>query len=403
MDEYRMIDTLAINNDTKIIFLVIDGLGGLPEMGQKGTELDVASTPNLDRIAAESICGLLDPVLPGVTPGSGPAHFALFGYDPISCNIGRGLLSAAGVAFPLTERDVAARVNFATVDGDGNVLDRRAGRIDNATNERLCTLMGREIKLENGLEFFMQCEKEHRAVIVIRGEGLSDEVSDTDPQMVGVPPCIPEALDPAAERTATAAREIVEQTAHLLKAEKRANMILLRGFAKYRAFQTMEERFKLRSLAVASYPMYEGIARLLGMDIEEGTTDLASEFRAVADRYGDYDFFYLHVKTTDSRGEDGDFEAKTAVIEEVDRLVPILLDLQPDVLVVTADHSTPAVLASHSWHPVPVSLRSRYCRPDAVDRYGETAFATGGIGRMPTVRLMGLALANALRLAKYGA
>jgi len=403
MEVNKLIDTLVIPNNTKIIFLVIDGLGGIPEEGKRETELDVAGTPNLDRIAAESICGLLDPVLPGVTPGSGPSHFALFGYDPVSCNIGRGLLSAAGVAFPLTNRDVAARVNFATVDGAGNVVDRRAGRIDNATNERLCGLLQSKIRLGDGLEFFMQREKEHRAVVVIRGEGLSDEVSDTDPQAVGVPPRLPEALDAAAERTAAATREIVEQTAYLLKAEERANMILLRGFAKHQAFQTMEERFKLRSLAVASYPMYQGIARLLGMDVEVGVTDLASEFRALSERYGDYDFFYLHVKTTDSRGEDGDFEAKKDVIEEVDRLVPILLDLQPDVLVVTADHSTPALLASHSWHPVPVALRSRYCRPDAVDRYSETAFASGGIGRMPMVRLMGLALANALRLAKYGA
>ena len=403
MDAYKLIDTLVIPNDTKILFLVVDGLGGLPMEGKGGTELEVARTPNLDRIATESICGLLDPVLPGVTPGSGPAHFGLFGYDPITFNIGRGLLSAAGVDFPLTDRDVAARVNYATLDGDGNVIDRRAGRIDNDTNDRLSALLQREIELEAGLELFVQREKEHRAVVVIRGDGLSDEVTDTDPQTVGVSPKIPQAFDPAAERTAAAARAISEQAGRLLAGEDRANMLLMRGFAKYRVFEGMKERFGLRSLAVASYPMYQGISRLLGMDVETGAADLADQFRLLAQRYEDYDFFYLHVKATDSRGEDGDFDAKVAVIEEVDRLVPGLLDLNPDVLVVTADHSTPALLAAHSWHPVPVTLRSGFCRRDGVDRFSETAFASGGLGRMPAVQLMGVALANAGRLTKYGA
>jgi len=398
-----VIDDLVIERDSKIIFLIIDGVGGLDMEDKGGTELQVARTPNLDRLARESICGLLDPILPGVTPGSGPSHFALFGYDPIEANIGRGVLSAAGIGFELTDRDVAARVNYATVDAQGRVVDRRAGRISTEENARLCRKITSALRVPSDVTLFLEPEKEHRAVFILRGDGLSGDISDTDPQQTGVPPLEPTPLNPEAERTTTMVRDLLGQIRRILSDEPRANMILLRGFAKHRAYPSLYERFKLKALAIANYPMYRGIARLVGMDLHPVTPDIASEFTALQENYPRYDFFYLHVKATDSRGEDGDFDAKVKVIEEVDRLIPQLVELKPDVLVVTADHSTPSKLASHSWHPVPVLLHSRYARVDEVDRFDEISCLRGGLGRQPMMNLMGLALAHALRLKKFGA
>ena len=397
-----LIESLAIRNNTKIIFLILDGVGGVP-MGERGTELQAAHTPNLDALAKQSVCGVMDPVLPGVTPGSGPGHFGLFGYDPIEFNIGRGVLSAAGVGFKLTDRDLAARINFATVDAEGRVTDRRAGRIDDETNERCCEKVRSRLQFPQGVEIFLQTEKDHRAVVVFRGDGLNDSLSDTDPQGTGVPPLEVEALEPGAEATAAIVRDFVTQVGTILADEERANMILLRGFAKYKAYRGLEERFGLRSLAIASYPMYQGISRILGMDVFSGAHGTVEEFEACADQYGDYDFFFIHVKKTDSRGEDGDFDGKVKVIEEVDRHLSILTDLAPDVLVVTADHSTPSVLKAHSWHPVPVLLHSEFCRRDKTTVFDEIECAGGGLGRFRSMDLMGLALGYAQRLAKYGA
>lgn len=397
-----LIDSLAIKNDTKIIFLVLDGVGGAP-MGDRGTELQAAHTPNLDALAARSVCGVMDPVLPGVTPGSGPGHFALFGYDPITFNIGRGVLSAAGVDFKLTDRDLSARINFATIDEEGRVTDRRAGRIDDETNKRCCEKIRGRVKAPKDVEIFLETEKDHRAVAVFRGDALSDHLSDTDPQVTGVPPLDVKATDPDAETTAAIVGDFISQAGTILADEERANMILLRGFAKYKAYRGLEDRFGLRSLAIAAYPMYQGISRLLGMDVFTGAHGTEEEFKACADQFGDYDFFFIHIKATDSRGEDGDFDGKVKVIEEVDQYLPVLTGLAPDVLVVTADHSTPAVLKAHSWHPVPVLLCSEFCRRDKVVAFDEIECAGGGLGRMRSKDLMGLALGYAQRLAKYGA
>ena len=399
----EFIDTLVIKNDTKIVFLIMDGLGGLP-MGKKNqTELESARTPNLDALARESVCGLLDPVGYGITPGSGPAHFALFGYDPIQNSIGRGILEAAGIEFPMTDRDLLIRINFATIDAKGIVIDRRAGRIDNVTNRRICGKLQENIRNLSGTEIIFEPVKEHRAMLALRGEGLREEIVETDPQKTGLPPISPKALVPEAEETAAILRELIQKAGNILSDEEKANMMLLRGYSRYRRYPSMWQRFGLNALAIAGYPMYRGIARLLGMVVGPQPSSIREEFDALRDHYGQYDFFFLHIKPTDSRGEDGNFDAKVAVIEEVDGLIPNVLALKPDVLVVTGDHSTPAALASHSWHPVPVLLSSADCRPDRVDRFGERDCITGGLGRMPMMHLMGLALAHAHRLEKFGA
>jgi len=399
----ELIDTLVVKNQSKIIFLIMDGLGGLPRPGGHETELETARTPHLDALAKKSVCGLLDPVGYGITPGSGPAHFSLFGYDPVKNNIGRGILEGAGIDFPMTDRDLLVRINFATVDKNGLVVDRRAGRIDNETNRRVCRKLQDKVRLDKGVEVMFESVREHRALLVLRGDGLREEIAETDPQKTGMLPIPPLALIPAAEPTAALFSGIVDQARKVLSDEARANMILLRGYARYRRYPSIQERFGLNALAIASYPMYRGIARLLGMDIALPTDSIKAEVDALQENYAKYDFFFVHVKPTDSTGEDGNFEAKVKVIEEVDTLIPLVTGLKPDVLVVTGDHSTPAVMSSHSWHPVPVLLAAETCRPDRVERFGERDCSQGGLGRIPMVYLMGLALAHAKRLEKFGA
>jgi 2,3-bisphosphoglycerate-independent phosphoglycerate mutase len=402
MDSH-LISDLLIPGSTKIVFLIMDGLGGIQMEGKGGTELQVARTPNLDQLAEVSSCGLLDPIGPGITPGSGPAHFALFGYDPIQYNIGRGILEATGIDFPLTEKDVVARMNFATVDSAGKVVDRRAGRISTDTNQRVCRKIRQGLKPGTGLEVIVETVKEHRGILVLRGEGLRGEIQDTDPEREGLPPLEAKALVPEAKETAARVQDILSQTGRILADEPKANMVLLRGFAKHTRYPSMKERYGLNPLAIAAYPMYRGISRLVGMTVLSAVSNLEEEFKALADHFSKYDFFFLHVKQTDSRGEDGNFDAKVAVIEEVDRYLPRVRALKPDVLVVTGDHSTPAKLAGHSWHPLPVLLHSPYCLVDTVKKFDEVSCIQGGLGRMRSVELMSLALANARRLNKFGA
>ena len=399
----HLISELLIPGTTKIVFLIMDGLGGIQMEGKGGTELQVARTPNLDQLAEVSSCGLLDPIGPGITPGSGPAHFALFGYDPVQYNIGRGILEATGIDFPLTEKDVVARINFATVDSAGKVVDRRAGRISTDTNERICQKISKGLKPGAGLEVIVKTVKEHRGILVLRGEGLRGEIQDTDPEREGLPPLEAKALVPEAKATAARVQDILSQMGRILADEPKANMVLLRGFAKHTRYPSMKERYGLNSLAIAAYPMYRGISRLVGMTVLSAVSSLEEQFQALADHFPKYDFFFLHVKQTDSRGEDGNFDAKVAVIEEVDRYIPRLKALNPDVLVVTGDHSTPAKLAGHSWHPLPVILHSPYCLIDTVKKFDEVSCIRGAVGRMPSVDLMPLVLANARRLNKFGA
>jgi 2,3-bisphosphoglycerate-independent phosphoglycerate mutase len=396
------IKTLVKSSDSKIVFLVIDGLGGLPAEPSGETELETAKTPFLDKLAAEGICGLHQPIAAGITPGSGPSHLALFGYDPIRYQIGRGVLSALGVDFDLQPQDVAARGNFCTVDEEGLVTDRRAGRISTEKNRQLCEKL-RQIKVP-GVEVFIQTVKEHRFLLVLRGAGLNGRLHDTDPQQTGQKPLKPEAFSPKAGKTVEAVTHFIQQAEDVLSDDHPANMVLLRGFAQLPDWPTFEDVFGLKAAAIAGYPMYKGLARLLGMRILPTEPDMESELKVLKKHWSEFDFFYVHFKLTDSAGEDGDFARKVNMLEEVDAAIPKLRELGPDVIVVTGDHSTPAVMKFHSWHPVPVLLWSTYCRPDAVTQFGERACISGGLGpNIPAVELMPLVMANAGRLEKFGA
>lgn len=385
----------------KIVLFVMDGLGGLPHPDTGRSELETAHLPNLDALATRGICGLIDPVSPGITPGSGPAHLALFGYDPVRYQIGRGVLSALGIGFPMGPHDVAARMNFATVDAAGRITDRRAGRIATETNRTLVAKL-RTITLP-GVDVFVETESQHRAVLVLRGEGLSDRVSDTDPQRVGVPPEPARALAPEAERTAELVRSFVAKAGELLRDDYPANALLLRGFARIPAIPRFPDVYGIRSAAIAVYPMYRGLARLLGMEVLDPGPTVADELALLRERWEAFDFFYVHVKAPDLKGEDGDFAGKVAVLEEIDQHLPALVALGPEVLAVTGDHSTPALLRGHSWHPVPFALVARTAFVDEVRAFDERAVLGGGLGRFPALHVMPLVMAHAGKLAKYGA
>jgi 2,3-bisphosphoglycerate-independent phosphoglycerate mutase len=392
---------LIDSSDRRILLAIMDGVGGLP--GPEGlTELELASTPNLDALADSSICGLSVPIAPGITPGSGPGHIAVFGYDPFKYQIGRGVLSALGIAFPLQRSDVAARMNFATIDGSGAVTDRRAGRISTELCTRLCEKLESGISLP-GAELFVRPEKEHRAALIIRGEKLSGLLTDTDPQKIGVAPNAAEALAPEAEATAALVGSFLEQAFELLADESPANALLTRGFAMYDPLPDFQERYGLRAAAVAGYPMYRGVARLVGMDVLDCGETIESEIKTVREDAGDYDFVFVHFKKTDSAGEDGDYKAKVKAIEAADAAIGELQGCGFSVIVVTGDHSTPCALKAHSWHPVPLLINSEFSGVDGVKHFTEKECATGGLGHVYAKHIMLLALANALRIKKFGA
>ncbi len=404
MDQ-EILNSLIMKNDSKIMYLIMDGLGGLPREAGGNTELETAKTPNMDKLAEEGILALLDPIGYGMTPGSGPAHLALFGYDPINDNVGRGILSALGVDFPVTGKDVCARLNFCTLDADGNIIDRRAGRIASEINERLCKKLQDSITLSDGIEFFLKTESEHRTLLVIRGDGLGGNIHDTDPQQTGVPPLTAEGKDEPSKKAAKYVNEFLAKVKEVLKNESPANFILARGFAKHEPLPTMEERYGIKCAAIAQYPMYRGLARLVGMKVLPRPETYEAMYQQLADNYDAYDFFFIHFKKTDSYGEDGNFEAKVKVIEEVDAWVKQLESLNPDVLVITGDHSTPAIMQSHSWHPVPALLHCRngLSRIDHTNSFGETQCGQGGLGRMLMKNIILEALASAGRIQKFGA
>ncbi|HXV78743.1 MAG TPA: 2,3-bisphosphoglycerate-independent phosphoglycerate mutase [Candidatus Binatia bacterium] len=397
-------ERLARPNGGKIVYLVLDGLGGLPDPTHGRSELQIANTPNLDRLARSSSCGMLEMVGPGITPGSGPGHLSLFGYDPLTYPVGRGVLAALGIGFDLKPGDVAARVNFATIDSAGKISDRRAGRITTKTNRSLCERIRDEVKLECDGEFFFETVRDYRAVLILRGDRISGEVDDTDPQKTGVFPAEPQSKIREGARTVQIVRSLVDQARKILSQEEKANMILLRGFSRYTPIRSLEERFRLKSICLADYPMYRGLSRLLGMELASLPASLENAFEPLHRAYGeDFDFYFLHVKQTDSAGEDGAFARKVSAIEQVDALLPRISELDADVMVITGDHSTPSIMASHSWHPVPVLLCSKFSRNQPVERFDEDNCMRGALGLRPALDLMGLALAHAGRLQKYGA
>jgi 2,3-bisphosphoglycerate-independent phosphoglycerate mutase len=392
---------ISRTSPSKIVLLIIDGVGGLPHPETGKTELESARKPNLNRIARDSLCGLIDPVSPGITPGSAPGHLAIFGYDPVKYNIGRGVAEALGIDFKLKPDDIAARGNFCTVDNKGIITHRRAGRLSTDKNTKLCRLLN-DIAVD-GAEISVLPVKEHRFVLILRGEALSPELADSDPQQIGLAPKKIEALSPQAQKTARIVNEFVSQAKSLLHGEAPANMVLLRGFSRHPDIPSIPEIYKLKPAAIATYPMYRGLARLVGMQVLRGGESITEQLNSLRRYYADYDFFFVHFKSADTRGEDGDFRAKVQAIEELDKALPSLLSLDPEVLIITGDHSTPATLAMHSWHPVPFMLKSKWCRPDNVAEFSERACLAGGMGRFPATEIMPLAMANALKLDKFGA
>lgn len=401
MSLHDLMRQLRVKNSSKIVLLVADGLGGLPLAPGGKTELEYAHTPNLDALATCGVLGLSTPVLPGISPGSGPGHLGLFGYDPLEFRIGRGVLEALGIDFDLGPDDVAIRGNFCTIDDKGNISDRRAGRIASEIGAKLCEKLAR-IRVP-GVECFVRPVKEYRLVVVFRGAGLSGAVEDTDPQRPGVPPLDPVARDAASQKTADIARQFLAQAREILKGDAPANFFTMRGIDKRPAIPTFEDVYGLRAAAIAVYPMYRGLARLVNMQVLDAGQTLDDQCDRLRQAWNDFDFFFMHYKYTDSTGEDGNFAAKVEKIEQLDAAIPRITACKPDVLIVTGDHSTPSKLKSHSWHPVPVLLAADTCRTDACTSFGEAECLRGGLGQFEAKYLMSLAMAHAGRFEKYGA
>ena len=394
---------LIQKSESKIVLLVLDGLGGLPRETNGLTELETANTPHLDQLAAEGILGLSEPIKAGITPGSGPAHLALFGYDPIVHEVGRGALSSAGVGVRIKPGDISARGNFCTLDSEGKIIDRRAGRLPNEESAPVVDILqGIQVP---GVEIEVRQVKEYRFTVIMRGKGLNPALEDTDPQKTGVTPLPVVATKPEAEYTAKLFNQWIEKAFVEISDQPKANGLTLRGFATDPELISYQDAYGLRAACIAAYPMYKGVASLVGMDILNFVGDHPEdEFKALKDNWEKFDFFFVHIKKTDSMGEDGNFEGKVEIIESVDTALPELIELKPDVLIITGDHSTPSVLKSHSWHPVPLLLWTPGVHlPDHEKQFGERACGRGGLGIIPAMDIMPLALAHAGRLAKYGA
>ncbi len=400
MIDFPYLDEICQSTPSKIVFLVVDGLSGLPHPDTDRSELETASTPNLDRLAQKSAAGTTVPVAPGITPGSGPGHMALFGYDPVRYLMGRGVLEALGIGVDLAEDEVAVRGNFCTVDANGIVIDRRAGRIPTGESAPLVELLD-QIEVD-GVALSVYPVKDHRFVLVIKGAGLGDSVTETDPQAEGVEPLVSVATSPASETTATAANAFVAEARERLQDRDHANMVTLRGFSSRPDLPDMGQRYRLDPAAIAAYPMYRGLADLIGMKVIPTGERFDDEIDTLEASYGDHDFFFLHYKPADAAGEDGDFDGKVRALDALDERVPRITALAPETLVVVGDHSTPSIMGSHSWHPVPLLVHSALTERDGVSLFSERACATGSIGQIPATSVMLLALANAGKLQKFG-
>ncbi|MCX8083083.1 MAG: 2,3-bisphosphoglycerate-independent phosphoglycerate mutase [bacterium] len=404
MDYEKILPGIIKKTESKILLLVMDGIGGLPHPETGKTELETAHTPFLDGMASKSSCGLTIPVLNGITPGSGPGHIALFGYDPIEVQIGRGVLECLGIGAPVEKEDIAIRGNFATVSPERIVLDRRSGRISTEENQKMVALISEKIKEIKGVKVSICTVKEHRCAIVLKGSGLSPSVSENDPQKEGQPLRPIKALDRASEKTAEVLRELEKQVMEVLKnVDTKAKGLLFRGISQLPNIKGFSEKYKLNAVCIATYPMYKGVSKVVGMDIITGCETIESEINALQEIYNKYDFFFVHIKKTDSYGEDGNFENKVKIIEEVDQHLSKIKDMKFGAIAITGDHSTPALLKSHSWHPLPVMINSPYAIPDEAQRFTERECAKGILGRIYSKEIMYLLLAYALKLDKFGA
>ena len=400
MIDFPALAEIVTKSPSKIVMLVVDGLGGLPHPETRKSELETASTPNLDALAGVSACGLTTPVLPGVAPGSGPGHLGLFGYDPVKYLIGRGVLEALGIGVPVAPGEVAARGNFCTVDEDGVIIDRRAGRIASEESAALVAML--DTITVPGVQASVYPVKDYRFVLKLAGEGLSDQVTETDPQRTGAKPLEAEGISPEAAATARAVNDFIREARSMLAEQPRANMLTLRGFSLLPHLPSMVDRYLLDPAAIAAYPMYRGLASLLGMTVIPTGGTFPDEVATLRERWDAHDFFYLHYKPADAAGEDGDFSAKVETLEELDRFIPEVLSLGPDVFMVAGDHATPSIMASHSWHPVPFLLHSKWTLGEGVEAFSERAFGGGSLGRFPAEHIMLQALAHAEKLVKFG-
>lgn len=398
---------LTIKTGAKLVLVVMDGLGDLAtKQSNYLTPLEAAKTPNLDALSKDSAQGRMIPVAPGITPGSGPGHLGLFGYDPLEFEVGRGVIEALGLGLELKGGDVAARANFCTLDAKGIVTDRRAGRIPTEKCEELCALLSSKIKKLGDTQVIIKPGKEHRFVVIFRGKGLEGPLTDSDPNREGLPIPTVKPVDAKSLKQKKAAKLIADfyQAAlPLLKGKQPANGFLMRGIAHQPAIPTFEERYKLRAAALAVYPMYKGLAQLVGMEKIEGPQSIREQFETYVKEHDNYDYFFIHYKYTDKHGEDGNFDAKKKAIEDLDAALPVLLGKKPDVLVITGDHSTPVSMKGHSWHPQPVLLHSACSGSDKLERFTETGANTGSLGVFDAKYLVRLMQANAKMFDKFGA
>ena len=400
MIDLEQLHDCYVSTSSKIVLLVVDGLGGLASPDTGRSELETANLPNLDAMARESACGLTTPVLPGVAPGSGPGHLALFGYNPLKYIIGRGALEALGIDVELRPGDVAARGNFCTVDGSGSLVDRRAGRIPTELSAPLCERLDR-IELP-GVQVDVFPVQDYRFVLRLRGEGLSESITETDPQINGVPALEVRPIEPAAAKTAELVNEFVKQAGGLLAEEERGNMVLLRGWAQLPSLPPMGDVYRLNPAGIAAYPMYRGLATVASMAIIPTGHTFADEVETLYQNYDKHDFFFIHYKPADAAGEDGDFDAKVKALENLDPFIPRIRELNPDVFMVAGDHATPAIMAAHSWHPVPFMLHSKLTGGEGVPAFNERDCGRGSIGSIPATNVMLLALSHSGKLTKYG-
>ncbi|MBA12433.1 MAG: 2,3-bisphosphoglycerate-independent phosphoglycerate mutase [SAR202 cluster bacterium] len=401
MIDFPYISNICKSTNSKIVMLVADGLGGMHHPDYAATELETAKIPNLDKLASISSCGVSTPVLPGLTPGSGPGHMGLFGYDPIKYLLGRGILEGIGIDAPIEHGDVVARGNFCTLDEEMNILDRRAGRISNEQGVSLTNKLN-SIVIDN-VNVNVHHVMGYRFVLVFKGDGLSDLITDTDPQITGVNPLMSQAKSKNADKTANAVNEFVSKANALFKDDDGpANGLLLRGFSSLPSLPDFNSSYKLKSVAIASYPMYRGIANLMGMDVIKGLNDFNEEINALRSNFNEYDFFFLHYKPADSAGEDSNFEQKVKALEDLDSYIEEILDINPNVLVVCGDHSTPSYMGSHSWHPVPFIIKSQYSQPNSTGVFTELSCRNSEIGSIKAKELMFTVLAHAGKLNKFG-
>jgi len=398
---------LSLKTTAKLALIVLDGLGDIATKEQGYlTPLEAASTPNLDLLAKDSAQGRMIPVAPGITPGSGPGHLGLFGYDPLEFQVGRGVIEALGLGVELQTGDVCARANFATVDAKGIVTDRRAGRIPTATCEKLCALLAAKIKKIGDTRIIIRAGKEHRFVVVFRGKGLEGPLTDADPNREGyvVPAVKPrDPKNAKQKKMAGLIASFYKAALPILAKEKPANGFLMRGIAHQPKIPLFEERYRLKPVALAVYPMYKGLSQLVGMTKIEGPQTIAEQFERYLAEYDRFDFFFIHYKYTDKAGEDGNFAAKKKAIEDFDAALPILLKKRPDVLAITGDHSTPVAAKGHSWHPQPVLLHSALSGADKLERFTETGANSGSLGIFEAKYLLRLMQANAKQFDKFGA